>query len=127
VNQDMRRHIRIGIFGESPCEQCTAACCKQNGHEFAALLRDDEVRKFAAFAVDVPIRSGDRIVIERVLPYRDSRCQFLGQDDRCTIYDDRPMACRKFQCISAYNRDGVGRHGQFLELNPPVKELLDRL
>jgi Fe-S-cluster containining protein len=123
----MRRRIRLGIFGESPCGICTAACCKQRGHEFAALLRGDEVRRFAAFAVDVPIRAGERIVIERVLPYREGRCQFLGNDDRCTIYEDRPMACREFQCVTAYNRDGVGDHGRFLQNNPAVREMLDQL
>ena len=123
------RRVRIAILGDSPCHLCTAACCKQNGHSYAARLQDDEIRRFAPFAIDVPImRDGDnRLTYERVLPYINGRCQFLGDDDRCAIYDDRPRACRQFQCIESYNADGIGVHGVFLQRNPRVRELLDSL
>ena len=122
------RRIRIAILGESPCDLCTASCCKQNGHAYAALLEGDEIRKFAAFALDVPIIDADnRLTYERVLPYVNGRCQFLGDDDRCAIYDDRPRACRRFQCVDHYNADGVGRHSVFLQRNPPVRDILDSL
>jgi Fe-S-cluster containining protein len=117
--------LRLAILGASPCGTCTAACCKQNGHEYAAILRGQEVRRFAAFAVDVPVRSGDRVIVERVLPYVDGRCQFLGHEDRCTIYEDRPGACRAFQCIEQFNRDGVGSHGPFLRRNAVVLTMLE--
>ena len=122
------RTVRVAIVGQSPCGLCTAACCKQNGHEFAALLQGDEVRKLAPFAVDVPLATGDgRLAYERVLPYVAGRCQFLGDDDRCTIYEDRPLACRRFQCVTAYHAEGVGRHGAFLQRNLRVREMLDDL
>ena len=116
--------IRIAIVGASPCDRCVAACCKQNGHDYAALLRGDEVRKFAAYSTRVSIRDGERVVVEHALPYADGRCQFLGQDDRCTIYEDRPNACRAFQCIEHFNVRG---HGVFLQRNPKVREMLDVL
>jgi Fe-S-cluster containining protein len=119
--------LRLAILGNSPCDECFAACCKQNGHDFAVLLVGDEVRKFAPFAIDVHIRKGDQLIPERVLPYRDGRCQFLGDDDRCTIYDDRPAACRAFQCPQDFNREGIGKHGRFLQLNPHVREMLESL
>ena len=119
------RRVRIAILGDSPCDRCWAACCKQNGHAYAALLQGDEVRKFAPFAAPASIRDGDRVVVEYVLPYVGGRCQFLGGDDRCTIYEDRPAACRAFQCVPHFNADGVGRHGIFLERNPRVREMLE--
>jgi len=119
--------LRLAILGESPCGECFAACCKQNGHDFAVLLQGDEVRKFAHFAINVHIQRGDQLIPERVLPYRDHRCQFLGGDDRCTIYDDRPQACRAFQCIHDFNREGIGSHGRFLQLNSRVREMLEDL
>jgi Fe-S-cluster containining protein len=120
--------VRIAVVGESPCELCTAACCKQNGHEFAALLRDEEVRRFAPFAVDVALTGADgSLRYERVLPYVAGRCQFLGGDDRCTIYEDRPRACRAFQCVTSYNARGIGVHGTFLERNPRVRDLLEAM
>lgn len=116
--------VRLAILGQSPCNLCDAACCRQNGHEFAALLRGDEVRRFAPFSVSVPLQRGDRIVSERVLPYVDGRCQFLGGDNRCTIYDDRPAACRAFQCIEHLNSGGIDRHGVFLQRNGKVLQML---
>jgi Fe-S-cluster containining protein len=119
------RRVRVAIVGASPCGACAANCCKQNGHAFAVLLRGDELRRFAAFSVDVPIEQGGRIVTERVLPYADGRCQFLGSDDRCAIYEDRPASCREFECVRYFNAGGVGRHGRFLELNPDVRGRLE--
>lgn len=108
----------------SPCHKCFAACCRQNGHEFAALLQGDEVRKFAAFAERVAIRQEDSLRVEYVLPYVAGKCQFLGDDDRCTIYEDRPTACRAFECAPQFHRDGSGQHGEFLQRNPHVLAIL---
>jgi Fe-S-cluster containining protein len=123
----MPRRVRIAILGDSPCELCTATCCKQNGHDYAALLRGEEIRKFAAFSVDARIRDGERVIIEKVLPYVGGRCQFLGDDDRCTIYEDRPAACRTFQCVEHFNAYGFGKHDVFLERNENVLLLLNQL
>jgi Fe-S-cluster containining protein len=120
--------VRIAILGASPCDQCVAACCKQNGHEFAAILDDDERGRFGPFAQSVSLRRSDcTLVSEFVLPYRDGRCQFLGDDDRCTIYDDRPRACRAFECAPKFNARGVHRHDAFLQRNPRVLQLLQSL
>jgi Fe-S-cluster containining protein len=124
------RRVRLAILGDSPCDLCTAACCKQNGHGYAVLLEGEgERRRFAPFAVDVPIeQSGGGVVLERVLPYRNGRCAFLGEDDRCSIYEDRPMNCRRFQCISGYAGGGKWRrHSDFLRLNPGVLAMLEKL
>ena len=122
--------LRLAILGDSPCDLCTAACCRQNGHEFAVLLEGEgERRRFAAFAEDVPVEHEGGITLERVIPYRDGRCVFLGTDDRCTIYDDRPGNCRRFQCVTGYHLGGgqVGRHSRFLDQNRTVLGLLERL
>ena len=123
----MPRRVRVAILGDCPCDQCTAACCRQNGHDYAAILSGDEIRKFAAFSVDAPIRDGERVIIEKVLPYVNGRCQFLGEDNRCAIYDDRPAACSAFECLSAFHEGGIGVHGTFLQRNPRVRELLESL
>jgi Fe-S-cluster containining protein len=118
------RTVRIAIVGPSPCDQCVAACCKQWGPDYAVLLRGDEVRKFAPFSVDVPVGSGGRVIVEKVLPYVDGRCQFLGPDDRCTIYEDRPQSCREFECTPRFKPPA---HDPFLQGNPRVLKLLNTL
>lgn len=112
----------------SPCGRCHAACCRQNGHAFAVLLRPDEYRRFAPYSVSRPfVDAAGRTSVERVLPYTEAGlCQFLdGATNLCTIYDDRPQSCRDFECTRYYHQHGPGRHGQFLELNPAVRALLD--
>lgn len=123
----MSRRVRIAIVGSSPCGDCTANCCKQNGYEFAVLLRAEELRRFGAYGTWVTFDHHGARRREFVLPYVNGRCQFLGQDDRCMIYEDRPMSCREFECASAYNARGLGEHGRFLELNPDVLERLEAM
>jgi Fe-S-cluster containining protein len=122
--------LRLAILGDSPCDLCTAACCRQNGHDYAVLLEgEQERRRFAAFAMDIAISGDGRTSVERVLPYRNGRCVFLGDDGRCSIYDDRPMNCRRFQCVSGYHQGGasVGRHSTFLSRNGGVLKVLEGL
>ncbi|HYE18901.1 MAG TPA: YkgJ family cysteine cluster protein [Tepidisphaeraceae bacterium] len=122
--------LRLAILGASPCPQCRAACCTQNGHAFAVLLQPHEYARFAPFAVPLSVIGDDgRPTVERVLPYTDTgRCQFLDPATKlCAIYDDRPQSCRNFECTRFYNQFGVGRHHDFLGLNPDVRELLERV
>ena len=115
------RRVRLAILGASPCHLCVAACCKQNGHNFSVLLEPAEYARFRPFSLEYPVETGSFRAIERVIPYRDGRCLFLGDDDLCTIYEDRPRSCRRFECISAYPQ------GEFLRRNPHVRAMLDDL
>jgi len=36
----------------------------------------------------------------QALPLSDRRCVFLGQDNKCTVYEYRPVACRKLVVTS---------------------------
>jgi Fe-S-cluster containining protein len=118
--------LRIAVVGSSPCHACTALCCKQNGHAFAVLLvGDHERRRFAAFSHDVLIEAHAAPVVERVIPYVDGRCRFLGDDDRCTIYNDRPQNCRRFECVRFYRSEPDRSHGRFLRRNPVALRAID--
>jgi Fe-S-cluster containining protein len=123
--------LRLAILGESPCGLCHANCCKQNGHDYAVLLEGDERRRFAPFAVEMNFSDspGAPPRIERVLPYLNGRCQFLDDDDRCAIYTQRPVNCRRFQCVPGYHSGGseLSRHSEFLRRNPDVLALLERM
>ena len=123
----MARRVRIAIIGQSPCEACDAACCRRTVSEYAVLLQgEDEIRRFGPWSTTLAIDDGGTIRHERVIPYRPTtgRCPFLGEDDRCTIYEDRPRACRAFECTRHF--DPRRGHGHFLRGNTRVVELLDR-
>jgi len=96
------------------CGKCTGVCCKQNDHDFAVLLEEDE-SEYESIVVE------DGFVGEvRVIPYRNGQCIYLGVDDRCTIYERRPRACVAFDCTSNYPE----RISYFLEDNPVVLQLI---
>lgn len=120
------RRLRIAVVGPSPCLRCHAACCRQNGHAYAALLEtEDERRRFRPWSLRACFRDRKGTVAwSEVLPYVDGRCPFLDEHDRCRVYEVRPQACRRFECTAAFALDGPGRHGEFLRRNPAVLDLL---
>lgn len=94
--------------------------------EYAVLLQGDERRRFAAWAITLPVADDLGVVRhEAVIPYRGETCPFLdGETDRCTIYDDRPRSCREFECTRHF--DPRRGHGYFLRGNGRVVGLLQR-
>ncbi len=37
------------------------------------------------------------------VPKSKNGCFYLGEDKRCTIYNDRPLACRQFDCRQGHH------------------------
>lgn len=115
------RTIRIAIIGPSPCDQCDAACCKQSAWPFAVLLQDENERcRFRPWSTTTLLNDSDgKTRTVQVIGYQNGRCPFLGGDDRCTIYEDRPLSCRQFECTRRLGRDET-----FFAANPRVRRLL---
>lgn len=54
-----------------------------------------------------------------MLPYKSGRCVFLDtKTSLCRTYDDRPDACRDFDCTQCLPQ------GSFLKSNPAVIDLI---
>lgn len=106
-----------------PCHKCDAACCwKQNlGQEYATHLAKDDYQFPGVAIFDPTMRSK-----EKVLPYKpNGACVFLDEEThRCKVYEQRPQACRKFNCTANYNADCFGGSNTFLERNPRIKQLI---
>lgn len=92
---------------EAPNIQCRkgcAACCKQT----VAITGDEAVQLVVvAKAKDIPL-DRDRLVRQTHYndetwasqPAEDRACPFLGSDQVCQVYHDRPLSCRKYFVIS---------------------------
>lgn len=80
------------------------------------LLSDREINQF-----DQACLNKDQ---EWCLPYKDGKCVYLGEDDRCTIYESRPERCREFNCVNGYKCKGE-HHSFFLEDHPEVVNLIE--
>lgn len=78
------------------CSTCPGRCCTARlGLEGVYLLpHEQHARLFAQHLV--PGRSW--------LSF-DPRCPFLGGDNRCRIYDRRPMGCRQYFCFEGLTRE----------------------
>lgn len=106
-----------------PCETCTEApCCKAfvveiTKEEYESGLYDPYTLKMTN---EIRTQLTNNIglltlVLDQGAPLlgrgRDSyfleggvgeACPFLGDDNRCTIYEDRPYVCRTFTCVGTY-------------------------
>lgn len=98
---------RIARAFTAPRVQCRAgcsACCRQNvtvTRPEALLLL--EAARDAGVAVDwqrVARQAQHPGPRWRELEPADRACVFLGDDERCSVYEHRPAMCRKLQAVS---------------------------
>ncbi len=77
-----------------PCESCTALCCRYFALEIDAPGSADELEDIRWYLLHEGawVWSDDGKWYLQV----DRRCRFLGDDDRCTIYEARPRICREY-------------------------------
>lgn len=77
------------------CEHCTAACCR-----YVAIPLDkpkqakdyDDMRWYLMHeGVTVFVEEGDWYI------QFQTRCKNLGPDNKCTVYDTRPLICREYE------------------------------
>lgn len=77
---------------EVPCKSCTL-CCRGESIVLHPHLGDD-VSKYETDSGTNPL-TGEPAQILKHKPNGD--CYYLGEG-RCTIYEDRPLICREFDC-----------------------------
>ncbi len=77
------------------CTGCLAPCCRELTIVEVARSEVHECMVFDA----VPPDGADPAYAVYLLGRReDGACVHLGDDNRCTIYEHRPSACRDFDC-----------------------------
>ncbi len=81
-----------------PCERCTGLCCRAEASWKAVPLTKAEQEREPFKSISVPSKEHP----EQVVFYFDETdgcCRFLDRvTRRCTIYHERPEACRRFDC-----------------------------
>lgn len=71
------------------CHSCSALCCRKLIIE---IQPSDMAREPKLLPVATPLDTGEY----RIACGSNHPCQMLGSDNRCTIYNTRPDACRLF-------------------------------
>lgn len=114
------------VFSEMDCLEC-ANCCKTT----SPIFYPTDIERAARA---VKMRPGDfigkylRIDEDKDYVLKSSPCAFLGPDNYCSIYEDRPKACRE------YPHTDRKKMVQIMDLTfkntlvcPAVNEMVDRL
>ncbi|MGY6558098.1 MAG: YkgJ family cysteine cluster protein [Nitritalea sp.] len=97
--------LHESVFKQVDCLQC-ANCCKTTSPLF---LRTDIERLARVFSmkpagfIDAYLRvdeEGDYVL-------QGSPCPFLGTDNRCLVYEERPKACREYPHTNRKKMHGI--------------------
>jgi len=124
---DQKMHqIHEEVFACTDCLEC-ANCCTTTG----PLFTDKDISRIAKHLRLRPSEFTEkylRIDEDKDYVLQSVPCTFLGDDNRCSIYDVRPKACREFP-----HTDRVKQH-QILNLTqknvavcPAVYEIVEKL
>ena len=114
------------VFEEVNCLDC-GNCCKSLGPR----LTDADIRRITAFLKVKPSEFTSkylRMDEDNDYVFRQMPCVFLGEDNYCSIYENRPRACRD------YPHTDRRRMHQILDITlkntatcPAVFEIVERL
>jgi hypothetical protein len=125
LDKDFHR-LHVEVFEEIDCLDC-ANCCKTT----SPIFRDADIRRIARHLKIKPAELIDahlRLDAEGDYVLKSSPCVFLGEDNKCSIYEHRPKACREYP-----HTDRKQMH-QILDLTakntlvcPAVAQIVDRL
>ncbi|KXK39665.1 MAG: YkgJ family cysteine cluster protein [Saprospiraceae bacterium] len=81
-------------FEQIDCLQC-AHCCKT----IPPLVTSSDIKRIASFLKTTPKQFTRKYVITDIdgeQTFSNVPCVFLGADNKCTIYEVRPEACRRY-------------------------------
>jgi Fe-S-cluster containining protein len=98
--------MRIALLGDKgaavPCGECTA-CCRSS---YFIHIRREETQTLARIPGELLFAAPDLPKGNVLLGYDEQgRCPML-HDDACSIYGDRPLTCRNYDC-RVYTAAGV--------------------
>ncbi len=113
-------------FSDIDCLKC-ANCCKTT----SPIFRDVDIRRIARRLRMTEHRFIDTyLYLDNDQDYvlRQSPCAFLEQDNTCSIYEDRPLACREYPHTNRKNMYQIlDLTRKNSEICPAVVRILDRI
>ncbi len=112
------------VFAKTDCLSC-ANCCKSA----PPIVSKKDIKRIAKFLKTTPKQIERQYVIEDFsgeMSFKSIPCQFLDEQNYCTIYEARPSACRDFPHVHSGNFKGRKKlHSTNSLICPAVEEILD--
>jgi hypothetical protein len=120
------RMIHNEVFSRINCLDC-ANCCKSIG----PFLRDRDIDRIAASLGLKPSGFTERYLrldVDEDYVFRNTPCPFLLPDNYCSVYTDRPGACREYPHTDRKNFHQVLKLTlKNAEICPAVQEIIEGL
>ncbi|MFN4910411.1 MAG: YkgJ family cysteine cluster protein [Flavobacteriales bacterium] len=123
---ELFHHAHEEVFSKTNCLHC-ANCCKTT----SPIFRDSDIRRIAKHLKVKEVKFiSDYLRIDEDSDYvlKSSPCYFLGEDNACSIYEHRPLACREYPHT---NRKNMHQIMELTERNtqvcPAVAEIVLKL
>jgi Fe-S-cluster containining protein len=91
------REVTDDVWKRIDCTTC-AHCCRS----LQIVVDNADIRRLAERLGMTPGQFSHRYVRvaeDRTKHFASMPCPFLGSDNRCTVYEDRPLACREFPLL----------------------------
>ncbi len=110
------------VFEEMDCLTC-ANCCKTTG----PLFLDSDIERLSKVLKMKPaifIQEYLRIDEEGDHVLQSTPCAFLGHDNKCIVYEDRPKACREYPHT---NRKNMHQILKLTEKNALICPAVDKI
>jgi len=88
------QEITDNVWSQIDCTTC-ANCCKT----LQIVIDDKDIRRLARkFGITTRAFAEKHVMVaeDGVKSFQTMPCPFLGDDNKCTVYEDRPRACRDF-------------------------------
>ncbi len=88
------RDVHSTAFEEIDCLSC-ANCCKTT----SPIFRDIDIQRLSKRLRMTPADFVERYLQldhENDYVLKSSPCTFLQEDNKCSVYEDRPLACREY-------------------------------
>ncbi|MEG1616858.1 MAG: YkgJ family cysteine cluster protein [Bacteroidales bacterium] len=123
---DTIHYLHKEVFDEIDCLSC-ANCCKSLGPR----ITDRDIEKLASALRKKPSEIVSlylRIDEDNDYVFKTMPCPFLGADNYCSVYSDRPKACREYPHTDRKKFHQIsGLTIKNAETCPAVFEILERL
>lgn len=115
--------LQEDVIKEIDCLEC-ANCCKTT----SPIFRDIDIKRLSKSLGESPKEFSDKhLFLDSDSHYalQKSPCTFLNGDNYCSVYKDRPLACREFPHTDRKNFIGINKlNEQNARICPIVAKLL---
>lgn len=114
------------VFEKIDCLDC-ANCCKTT----SPIFRDADIKRLAKYLKVKPVKFvEDYLRLDQDNDYvlKSSPCYFLNDDNTCSVYEQRPLACKGYPHTDRKNMHQlINLTKKNTEICPAVCEILEQI